>query len=237
MKKDSAKKIRLGLFVSVGLLLFIVGVYFIGQQQKLFSSTFHVRSVFKDINGLQSGNNVRFSGINVGIVESIYQITDSTVQVDMEIEDDTKKFIKKNATATIGTDGLMGNKIIIIMPGKGSEEEIEDNDLIKTIQPVQMDDILSKLKITTDNAVLITGDLAAITENIREGRGTIGKLFMDTTFAENLDQTIVNIKQGAKGFEKNMDAASENFLLRGIIKRKKKEQEKKNEELKKKNEE
>src|SRR5689334_16743437 len=102
MKNEKSKKIRLGLFVTIGLALFITGVYFIDQRQKLFSNTFHVRGIFKDINGLQTRNNVRFSGINVGIVEAIHQITDSTVEVDMQIEEHTRKFIKKNATATIG---------------------------------------------------------------------------------------------------------------------------------------
>jgi phospholipid/cholesterol/gamma-HCH transport system substrate-binding protein len=220
MKNEKSKKIRLGLFVLIGLGLLLAGVYFIGQRQKLFSSTFRVRSVFKDINGLQTGNNVRFSGINVGIVDAIYQVSDSSVQVEMKIDNDTKEFIKKNATATIGTDGLMGNKIIIILPGKAGEKVIEDNDRIKSIQPVQMDDLLTSIKTTSDNAALITSDLAAITENIRKGRGTIGKLFMDTAFATDIDQTVTNIKQGAQGFQQNMDAAKKNILLRGYFKKK-----------------
>ena len=83
----------------------------------MFSSTFQVSGIFKDISGLQVGNNVRYSGINVGIVEDIQQVSDSTVKVDMQIEEKTRKFMKKNAKAIIGSDGLMGNKIMIIIPG------------------------------------------------------------------------------------------------------------------------
>src|SRR4051812_16124298 len=89
--------IKLGIFVSISILLFITAIYFIGQRQQLFSSTFKASGIFKDISGLQVGNNVRFSGINVGIVEEIQQITDSTVRVDMLIEERSRKFIKKNA--------------------------------------------------------------------------------------------------------------------------------------------
>src|SRR5436305_776618 len=105
MQNTTGNKIRLGIFLSVGIGLFIVGIYFIGQRQQLFHDTFHISGIFKDISGLQVGNNVRFSGINVGVIESIQQVTDSTVKVDMMIDEKTRKFIKKNAKATIGSDG------------------------------------------------------------------------------------------------------------------------------------
>ena len=227
MRKAMGNKIRLGIFVSISITLFIVGIYFIGQKQQLFNSTFHISGIFKDISGLQVGNNIRFSGINVGIVENIQQITDSTVRVDMSIDDNTRMFIKKNAKAIIGSDGLMGNKIVLIIPGTTGKQQISDNDIIETTRPVSMDDILLKIKVTSDNAADITGGLSAIIGNIREGKGTIGKLFMDSTFAQNLDGAMVNIKQGAGGFKQNMDAASHNFLLRGIIKKKTNKKDKK----------
>lgn len=227
MKKTTGNHIRLGIIVSSSILLFIAGIYLIGERQQLFSSTFRVNAIFKDISGLQVGNNIRFSGINVGIVEDIRQITDSTVQVDMLINENTRKFIKKNAKAIIGTDGLMGSKIVLIIPGTPGQPQIADNDRMETTQPVTMDDILLKIKVTSDNAALITGDLAAIMENIRAGKGTMGKLFMDSAFAQNVDAALVNIRQGAGGFKQNMDAASQNILLRGFLKKKEAEKNKK----------
>jgi phospholipid/cholesterol/gamma-HCH transport system substrate-binding protein len=222
MKKSKTNRVKLGIFVTITIALFISGIYFIGQRQQLFGSTFHVSGVFKDISGLQVGNNVRFSGINVGIIQDIEQTTDSTVRVDMIIDEHTRKFIKKNAKAIIGSDGLMGNKIIIITPGTTGKQELSDNDTIATTQPINMNDILEKIKITSDNAANITGNLSAIVDNMRNGKGTIGKLFMDSLFAENLNQTITKIKQGAGGFNQNMNAASHNFLLKGFFKKKKK---------------
>ena len=220
MKKNTGNKIRLGIFVSIGVTLFIAGIYFIGQKQQLFNHTFQVSGIFKDISGLQVGNNVRFSGINVGIIGDIQQITDSTVKVDMLIDEHTRKFIKKNAKAVIGSDGLMGNKIVLIIPGTTGQLQLSNNDTIATTRPISMDDILVKVKLTSDNAANITGDLSAIIGNIRAGKGTFGKLFLDSAFAQNLDQTMVNIKQGTGGFKQNMDAASHNFLLRGYLKKK-----------------
>ena len=151
MKKTAENKIKLGLFVTIGLALFIVGIYFVGERQQMFGSTFHVRGIFKDVSGLQIGNNVRFSGINVGIIDDVQQITDSTVKVDMLIDENTRKFIKKNARAIIGSDGLMGNKLVIITPGTFGKAPVEDNDLIATAQPISIDEILENVKTTSEH--------------------------------------------------------------------------------------
>ncbi len=220
MKKTVGNKIKLGIFVSLSIVAFILGIYFVGERQQLFNSTFQVSGIFKDINGLQVGNNVRFSGINVGIIENIEQITDSTVRVDMLINEDSRKFIKKNAKAIVGSDGLMGNKIMVILPGAAGKSPLANNDTLETAQPIGLDDILFKIKRTSDNAADITDDLSAIIGDIRDGKGTIGKLFQDSTFAQTVDDALVNIKQGAGGFKKNMDAASHNILLKGFFKKK-----------------
>ena len=220
MKKTEGNKVRLGIFVTTGVVLFIAAIYLVGSRQQLFNPTFHVSCYFKDISGLQAGNNVRFAGINVGIVDNIEQVTDSTVKVDMRINEGTKKFMKKDARAIIGSDGLMGSKIVVISPGNPQKPHVENNDILATNQPVSMDEIMAKINTTATNAASITGDLADIMDNIHEGRGTVGKLFMDTAFAKNIDKTIVNLKQGTGGFKKNMDAASHSFLLRGFLKKK-----------------
>jgi phospholipid/cholesterol/gamma-HCH transport system substrate-binding protein len=116
----------------------------------------------------------------------------------------------------------MGNKLLIITPGKNQSTQVEDNDMLASTPPINMDDIMKKFTATAENANQITGDMAAITRNIRRGKGTIGKLFMDTTFAENLDKSLVNVKEGTKGFKDNMDAAKNSFLLKRAFKKDKK---------------
>ena len=146
MKKDTSNKIRLGIFISLGIAVFIFGIYFIGERQQLFRGTFRVSGVFKDIAGLQAGDNVRLSGINVGTVENISIVSDTSVRVEIVIDESTRKFIKKDAVASIGSEGLMGNKILVITPGTGEKMEIENNDTLETVQPINMDDILDIIK-------------------------------------------------------------------------------------------
>ena len=224
MEKNNGNKITLGIFVSVGIVLLIVCIYFIGSKQQLFNQTFKISALFRDVNGLQVGNNVRFSGINVGVVGDVEIVSDTTVRVDFNINENSRKFIKKDAQITIGSDGLMGNKIATIIPGHVNKKIIQDNDFVKTSVPVSIDDILIKLHATTNNTADITEDLSVIMNTIRSGKGTIGKLFMDTMFAKNIDQTLVNLKHGTGGFDQNMKAASHNIFLRGFFKKKKKKE-------------
>jgi phospholipid/cholesterol/gamma-HCH transport system substrate-binding protein len=216
MEKNTSNKIRLGIFVSLGIVAFIVGIYFIGERQQLFRNTFRLSGVFRDVAGLQAGNNVRFSGINVGTVDNISIVSDTSVRVEILISESTRKFIKKDAVASIGSEGLMGNKILIINPGTGGKMEIENDDIIKTVQPINMDDILISLKTTIDNTSNITSDLSKIAGNIQSGQGTLGRLLMDQSLAQNFDSTFINLKEGSVGFKILMAKAKKSWLLWGF---------------------
>ena len=211
MKKITSNKIRLGIFISIGIAVFISGIYFIGERQQLFRSTFRVSGIFRDVAGLQAGNNVRFSGINVGTVEDIKIVSDTSVRVEIMIDENIRKFIKKDAFASIGSEGLMGNKILIINPGTGGKKEIENNDIVETAQPIDLDDIMMSLKKTIDNSSDITNNLTKITGNIQSGEGTIGRLLMNKSVAQNFDSSIVDLKQGLSGLKNLVSDAKISF--------------------------
>ncbi|MDP3443999.1 MAG: MlaD family protein, partial [Ignavibacteria bacterium] len=108
MKKNASNKVKLGIFISLGMLLLILGIYFIGERQQFFRSTFRLNGVFKNVSGLQIGNNVRLSGVNVGTIDNITIISDTSVSVEIMIDEKARQFIKKDAIASIGSEGLMG---------------------------------------------------------------------------------------------------------------------------------
>lgn len=182
MIKKAATHIKLGIFITIGFIVFAVAIYAIGMNQQLFNRTFHISGTFCDVSGLQAGNNVRFSGITVGIIQRIRMETDTTVRVDMSINEDVRRFIKKDAEGLIGTESLMGNKVLIITPGTSDFPEIKDGDTIRTSPPMNMDRLMGTVKTTSDNLALISGDMAEIVHTIREGKGTIGQLLMDSTY-------------------------------------------------------
>jgi phospholipid/cholesterol/gamma-HCH transport system substrate-binding protein len=199
MKKTTSQKLRLGLFVIIGLSLFILAVYFIGDKQQMFGKTNQLSAVFNNVSGLQLGNNVRYSGINVGTVSSIAMINDTAIKVDMLIDKTIFSHIRKNAIATIGSDGLVGNMIINIIPGKGKATAISPGDKIRTLNRIRTDDMLNTLGKTNKNAALLTSDLLKITNEINQGTGTVGLLIKDSKLANDLKQTVHYLKITGQG--------------------------------------
>jgi phospholipid/cholesterol/gamma-HCH transport system substrate-binding protein len=194
MEKTTSEKIRLGLFVIIGLSFFVVAIYFIGSKQQMFGKTDHLSAVFNNVGGLQLGNNVRFSGINIGSVREIKIINDTTINVDMQIEKSYFQYIKKDAIASIGSDGLVGSVIINIIPGKGIEANVVAGDIIKSVNRIRTDDMMSTLNVTNQNAARLTADLLKITNDINNGNGTISVLLRDSTMSNDLKETIHNLK-------------------------------------------
>lgn len=237
MEKQSGYTWKLGMFVTIGLLLFVMAVYFIGKQKNLFGSTFHITSQFKTVSGLEVGNNVRFSGINVGTVEQIQLKNDSTVIVVLVMKEDVRKFIKTDATASIGSDGLMGDKVLTISPGAKSQKMIEDNGIIASVDGIEMHDIMKSVKKSVDNIGVISDEIAIFSHSMNNGNGALARLVKDDKMANSVSNTLNNLESGTKGFSDNMEAAKSNFLLRGYYKKKEKQKEKKIEEAKEKQEE
>ncbi|MFD2907142.1 MlaD family protein [Flavobacterium ardleyense] len=219
-------KKKLGLFVFIGLLFFFGIIFLIGRQQNLFSSEIKLTTTFKNASGLKVGNAVRFSGINIGTVKEIEIINDSTVKVDMSIKDDTKKFIKTNSKASISSEGVIGDKILVISQGSSNLKSVKDGQKIGSFEPVEFSDVLASVKVTAENAELITDELATLLIEINEGEGTLGRLINDESMANNLDATMENLRKSSKGLNENMEAAKHNFLLRGYFKKKEKAKEK-----------
>jgi phospholipid/cholesterol/gamma-HCH transport system substrate-binding protein len=219
-------KVRLGLFIAGGLAIFVIAVFLIGKQKNLFNPVFKLTTTFHSVSGLQVGCSIRFSGINVGTVDNIAIINDSTVQVDMLIKNSIRQFIKADCEAAIGSAGIIGDRILIITQGSNDAPLPKDGQHIASKEPVETDAILAGLKTTADNAAIISDQLAEIMSNLNSKNGTLGRLIQDSKMADNISQAVVSLKKSSKGLDENMNAAKDNFLLRGYFKKKEKAAEK-----------
>ena len=195
MRNDKINNIKLGAFVMVAMALFIAGIYYIGSQQNLFGSSFVLSAVFDDVNGLQAGNGVRYSGINVGSVKAIEILDENTIRVDMNIKNEVKSFIKRDALAKIGTDGLVGNVIVEISAGNGNKNAVNNGDTLKTIPQVKTDDLLQNLASAGDYITATSQNLMKITNEIVGGKGTITTLLNDERMAQELVASIKNMNR------------------------------------------
>jgi phospholipid/cholesterol/gamma-HCH transport system substrate-binding protein len=233
MPKEKNYKWKLGFFAIAALVIAVSAIYYIGKQKNKFGSVLHINALFNSVSGLKIGSNVRFGGIDIGTVDGINLVTDSTVQVQMVIQKGVQKFIKKDARASIGSEGLMGDKVIVIAPGNTGQPMVVEGDSLATLHPIETDAIMASLKTSADNAAIITTNLADISDRISHGKGALGKLLRDTALSTNISATVKNLRTSSQGLSENMEAAKHNFLLRGFFKKKEREKKKKEEELKK----
>lgn len=202
MKKESGHTWKLGTFVVIGLVLFVITIYLVGKQKNLFGSTFRLKSEFKTVSGLEVGNNVRFSGINVGTVDEIELLTDTSVMVELLIKKEIQQFIKTDARASIGSDGLMGDKVLTIFPGTGSNSQVKNNSLIASKPAIEMEDVMSSVKTSIDNAGIITEQLALFSYKMNNGDGALSKLITDKEFGSSLQSTLINLESSSREFAK-----------------------------------
>jgi len=195
MIKTTSQTIKLGIFVVIGTILLIVGLYFIGQQKFIFSKNFVLYAVFENVNGLQLGNNVRYSGVNVGTITKINMIEVGKITVQMSVQEKIALFIKKDAIASISSDGLVGSMVLNIIPGKDLQAKaVISGDAIQSQIKTGMDEMLNTLNTTNQNAALLSSDLLKITHQILEGKGTVGRLINDTIMAQNIKQTVIELR-------------------------------------------
>jgi len=229
MKTTGGQKLKTGIFVLVALGVLLFTIYLIGKQKTMFSDTFSVYSNFKNVAGLQTGNFVRFAGINIGTVSGITIKNDTIVRVDMVLQKKVKPFIKNDSKVSIATDGLMGDKLVQIAAGSDSAGALKDG-FLQALEPMDMDKVMKKLGMIADNAQVITGNLAEIVGKVNNGQGSLGRLLNSDKFEKNIEatvqstnQTVQKIGSVAAGASDNMDAVKHSFLFRGYFKKKEKQ--------------
>ena len=191
---DDRRKAVVGLFILVGLIIFIVAIFTLGSQKKVFVKSISVNVVFNDIEGLKTGNNVWYSGVKVGTIKKIQFYGSSQVQVFMNIEEQTHRYIHKDAKASISSDGLIGNKIIVLTSGTPSFPFVEDGDRLQVDKTLSTDEIMKTLQVNNKNLVDITSNFKVLAKNLVDGKGTAGALLADEQIAENFKTMVVNLK-------------------------------------------
>jgi len=205
MATSTTQYIKLGIFVILGSFFILVMAYLIGNEQNIFRPTFQITTVFNNVNGLQEGNNVRYSGINVGIVKNIVMENDTSIRVYMQIQENMLEHIKDNAVAMVGSDGIVGSMLVNIIPGEGTGKLVADGDEIPSFSRISTQDMLTTLNVTNENASLLTADLLAVTQALRSGQGVLGRLLYDSIMAQDLQQSFRNLNRSTAKSEQAIE--------------------------------
>jgi phospholipid/cholesterol/gamma-HCH transport system substrate-binding protein len=191
--KEIKQQVKLGAFVVTGVALFLVSVFFIGAENNIFSRTFDVAAVFKNVEGLKEGDNVWLSGVKIGTVTGVEIVSQGKVVVKLSLKNNQHQFITKDATASVGSDGLVGNKLVVIRPGM-SKEVIHEEDTINTLSPTDTQELINIAKDVGENTRSLTSDLKLIAKRVNDGQGVVGELFHDGKIAQDLRLAVANLR-------------------------------------------
>jgi phospholipid/cholesterol/gamma-HCH transport system substrate-binding protein len=187
-----------GLFVLGGLAILLAGVLLLGSLNRSLQSRVKVIAYFDNVNGLQKGNYIWFSGVRIGTVNSLRLSGAEGVEVVMEIESKVTQYIPKDARVKLGSDGFIGNRILIIFGGTPASGTIEAGNILHSEKTLSTDDLIGTLQQSNENLKAITSDFKVISKKLADGEGTIGKLLNDTSIYTNINSAVASL-QGASG--------------------------------------
>ena len=193
MKTKTFNNIKLGAFVLVGLIFLLLILYMIGKNRTMFGGNYKLRARFENVQGLKSGNNVRYAGIDIGTVEKVSIINDTLMEVKMIIDNKAKFILRKNAIVSIGTDGLVGNKVVNIAASKSDSPLAEENDILPTKKPIDTDEMLRTVNKTNNDIAVIAKNLK-LTSNKLNNSEALWALLNDKSLPDNLKKSAANIR-------------------------------------------
>ncbi|HEX8677936.1 MAG TPA: MlaD family protein [Segetibacter sp.] len=198
----NSRAVIVGIFTLIGIAILVIFILTLGGQRKTFQKSIVVRAVFDDINGLQKGNNIWFSGVKIGTVKKISFYGNSQVEVDMNIEENSKEYIRKNAKARISSEGLIGNRIIAIESGAAKSPPVENGDMIGVEKAFNPDEMMNTLQSNNKNLLEITNDFKMVSRGIAQGNGTAGRLLTDNRLIDDLQATLLLLKKTASNAQR-----------------------------------
>lgn len=227
------REIKVGLFVLVGLIVFGLVIFLIGDERQAFERKEVYRAVFEDVQGLKRGSTVRMGGVDVGAVTDVRYSEDPDdlkLYVSFTVVRGEARRIRKDSVVYIDSKGLLGDKMVTLRAGTPGTDRILPGGVVPTKPGKDMADMVGQVANISAKAESVMGNLEKTTgamaddrftqdmqssvrslnnilKNLDEGNGYAGKLLKDPTEAERLSRTLTNLER----------ATSElNQTLRGV---------------------
>jgi len=194
---ENKRSIIVGIFIVIGVIIFIAGVLTLGGKQKRFTSSITLKAIFNNVNGITAGNNVFFSGVKIGTVSKVAFYGNAQVEVTLHIEEKAQQYIHKNSMAKLSSEGFIGNKMIEILGGTAQTPIVEDGDRLDVAAALGPEDIMKTLQENNKNILAITTDFKVVSTEMVKGKGALGALLTDSVMADRLRQMTVNLENAS----------------------------------------
>jgi phospholipid/cholesterol/gamma-HCH transport system substrate-binding protein len=204
MAKKTLNHVKLGVFVIAGLAFLVLLLYVIGRNQNMFGNTFKLKARFNNVHGLMRGSNIRYAGINAGTVSSVDVLNDSTIEVTLLVKTKMKNYIRRNAEMSITTDGLMGNKLVNIDPGKASAPLAQEGDIFYGAAGTDTDEMLKTLNGTNNDIAVISKELKETVQRINRSK-MLWTVLNDESIPLNIRSSLARINTASITMNDMMD--------------------------------
>ena len=196
-ESTNKRPIIVGVFILIGIVLLLAGILMIGNLHQTFSTKLHVTTLFDDVNGLQKGNNIWFSGVKIGTVKKVEFFGKSQVRVTMNIDQKAQEYIRKDAKVKVSTDGFIGSKILVIYGGTSTMPAVSEYDTLGVEKTFTTEDMMNTFQENNKNVLAITTDFKNISKNLADGQGSLGKLLKDDAIYKNIAATSASLKNAS----------------------------------------
>src|SRR6185369_9173675 len=178
--KSREKNLRVGFLVAFAAVIAMVGLFFIGSEQKIFARKQEYTVRLDNVSGLAEGNPVKISGVTVGVVKDINLPHDpkkKDVDITLMVDKKYAERIRTDSRARLKKLGLLaGDSYIDISPGSPRFDALEAGANIPAARQTNVDQLISSGEDLVDNFVQISYSLKNVLGRIDRGEGLIGEL-------------------------------------------------------------
>lgn len=175
--------VKVGIFVFAGVFLAMVIIFMLGSEKQLFKRQYTLTCFFKDISGLRVGAQVQLAGLNVGMVESIAfspELGEKKVEIRLSLNKEFQERIRKDSTAEISTQGLLGDKFVTVSLGSPDQPILEDGDLLASQERPSLYSIVEKGGAIMENLSTAAKSVSKVLQEVQEGQGLLHSLIYES---------------------------------------------------------
>src|SRR5215510_9433566 len=218
-------ELRVGLLVLIAIGVFVVLILNASGELNPFASHLHLRARFADANGLREGSEVRLAGVHIGKVDRIQLMKPADVanapngvtplKIEVFLTIDSKidgvpatERIRTDSTAQQAAPSILGSEMIVnITPGTSIGQPVKENDLLPSTSGSTMSDLATSGTDLAQRLSKLSDQLNEVVKNVREGKGTVGRLFNDESLYNNLNATIADAEELARQIKSGKGSA------------------------------
>lgn len=194
-------KLRVGIVVTLALLILFITVFFAGGIEELFYPKVEIQAKIKDVKGLRRGSPVWLAGVEIGYVKKMRLHEEHGTIVTLAIREDSLNFIKKDSVATVQTMGLLGDKYIELSGGSPGAEPLTKGDIIEGKSQLEIKDIVDVSAQSINKITEFIDRLNSFIAKVEKSEGTLGRFVNDPTLYQNLTETTKRLSLIVKDFE------------------------------------